>query len=81
MVTNGSKMCLTDRFHISLSLSLSLSLPPFSLVESCSMDLLRNAVKSFVDMDLVAYRNGTILHVSKAKQLLHVAEDIVEFRC
>ena len=45
------------------------------------MDLLRNAVKSFVDMDLVAYRNGTILHVSKAKQLLHVAEDVVEFRC
>ena len=45
------------------------------------MDSLRNAVKSFIDMDLVGYRNGTILHVSNTKQLLHVAEDMVEFKC
>ena len=45
------------------------------------MDSLRNAVKSFVDMDLVSYKSGTTLHVSNAKQLLCVAEDIVEFKC
>lgn len=55
--------------------------PFFPPVESCSMDSLRNAVKSFVDMDLVCYRNGTVLHVSNAKQLLHIAEDMVEFKC
>lgn len=44
------------------------------------MDSLRNAVKSFVDMDLVGYRNGTILNVSDANQLLQIAENIVEFR-
>ena len=44
------------------------------------MDSLRNAVKSFVDMDLVSYKSGTILHVSDTKQLLQVAEDIVNFK-
>ena len=44
------------------------------------MDSLRNAVKSFVDMDLVSYKSGSILHVSDAKQLLQVAEDIVNFK-
>ena len=44
------------------------------------MDLLRNAVKSFVDMDLVSYKNGTSLHVSDAKRLLHVAEDMTNFK-
>ena len=45
------------------------------------MDSLRNAVKSFVDMDVVSYKNGTILRVSKPKQLLQVTEDMVEYRC
>ena len=44
------------------------------------MDSLRNAVKSFIDMDLVGYKKGTILQVSDAKQLLHVAEDIMDFK-
>ena len=44
------------------------------------MDSLRNAVKSFVDMDLVSYKSGNILYISEAKQLLQVAEDIVHFK-
>ena len=52
-----------------------------SPVESCSMDSLRNAVKSFVYMDLVSYENGTVLHVSKTNQMLQLTEDIVEFKC
>ena len=44
------------------------------------MDSLRNAVKSFIDMDLVGYKKGTILQVSDTKQMLHVAEDIMDFQ-
>lgn len=44
------------------------------------MDSLRNAVKSYVDLDLVSYRNGTVLHVSDANRLLQVAEDILNFK-
>ena len=44
------------------------------------MDCLRNAVKSFVDMDLIGYKSGTTLHVTDATRLLHVAEDIANFK-
>ena len=44
------------------------------------MDSLRNAVKSFVDLDLVGYRSGTALHVTDERQLLRVAEDIMNFK-
>ena len=52
----------------------------FPSVESCSMDSLRNAVKTYVDLDVVGYRHGTVLHVTDERQLLRIAEDIVNFK-
>lgn len=51
-----------------------------SNVECCSMDSLRNAVKVFVDMDVVEVKNGRLLHVADPNRLVELAEAISRFK-
>ena len=51
-----------------------------TIVESCSMDTLRNAVKSLVDMSVICYRNTTQISVYDADQLMEIAESIIDFK-
>ena len=49
-------------------------------VESCSMDTLRNAVKTFTDMELLTYNSSSILRVANADKLLEIAESVADFK-
>ena len=44
------------------------------------MDSLRNAVKVFVDMDVVEVKNGRLLHVADPNRLVELAEAISRFK-
>ena len=49
-------------------------------VESCSIDTLRNAVKTFADMEILTHSNGNVLQVTDADKLLEIAESISDFK-
>lgn len=50
-------------------------------VESCSMDTLRNSVKSLTDMKLVTYSNGSqTFRVEDMDKLIDLAESLVKFK-
>ena len=44
------------------------------------MDTLRNSLKTFVDMNLVAYSNDNF-QVTDSDKLIELAEYLVEFKC
>ncbi|XP_064382450.1 glycerol-3-phosphate acyltransferase 1, mitochondrial-like [Halichondria panicea] len=48
-------------------------------VESCSMDTLRNCLKSLTDMDMVAYSNGNF-QVNNFEKLIELADYLVAFK-
>ncbi len=50
-----------------------------STVESCSMDTLRNCLKSLTDMDMVAYSNGNF-QVNNFEKLIELADYLVAFK-
>ena len=51
-----------------------------SVVESCSMDTLKNAVKVLLDMEILTLRDYTDLTVRDPSRLLQVAESITRFK-
>ncbi len=53
---------------------------PFSIVESCSMETLRNAMRKFIDMELVTTKDRTLLHVKDPSKLLSIADSIEQYR-
>jgi hypothetical protein len=56
------------------------SFSPLSPVESCSMDTLRNSVKSMVDLGYVGYKKGTQLHLVDSNRVMEVVEQITDFK-
>ena len=53
---------------------------PLYTVESCSIDTLRNAVKTFADMEVLTRSSGNVLQVTDADKLLEIAESISDFK-
>ena len=44
------------------------------------MDTLRNAVKVFTDMEVVSYRNGSVVHIQDSSRLIEIADNIAQFK-
>ncbi len=68
--------------HFLLQLDMIYCLPvvnPTSLVESCSMDTLRNCLKSLTDMDMIAYSNGDF-QVNNFEKLIELADYLVAYK-
>ena len=76
MYIGGTSSPNISDIHCMFTLSPSPPLP----VESCSMDTLRNAVKVFTDMEVVSYRNGSVLHIQDSSRLIEIAENIAQFK-
>ena len=60
--------------------SLSPPPPPSLPVESCSMDTLRNAVKSMANLNYIAYKKGSQLHLVDSNKMMELVERLTDFK-
>ena len=69
--------------YIGISLTVSIACTDSShtqcAVESCSMDTLRNAVKIFIDLELLVVKDGEVIAVQEPAKLLEATESLGHF--
>ena len=79
LLKNGEyALPFTSQPSVQPECDLKFCLPP--TVESCSMDTLRNAVKSMVDLGMVGYKGGTRLHLTDSNRLMEVVQKVTDFK-